>query len=78
MFLKIFKTFNLEKINSIHFANFLTWYEAEAYTKNNSLQEKLTGDGINLVIQILLATNFGPTIPHWSREQTDDIICSFS
>ena len=50
--LKIFKKFNSEKISSINFANFLTWCEAEAYTKNTSLQEKLTGDAINLVMQI--------------------------
>ena len=51
-FVNIFKKCNSEKISTIRFANFLTWYEAEAYTKNTSLQEKLTGDAINLVKQI--------------------------
>ena len=65
-FLKIFKKFNLQKISSIHFANFLTWYEAQVYTKKTLLQEKLAGDAINLAMQILLATSFEPYIPHWS------------
>ena len=65
-FLKIFKKFNLQKISSIYFANFLTWYEAQVYTKKNPLQGKLTGDAINLAMQILIATSFGPYIPHWS------------
>ena len=64
----VFWKFNLQKMSSIHFANFLTWYEAEVYTKKNPLQKKLTGGAINFTMQILLATSFGPYIPHWSYD----------
>ena len=60
----IFKKFNLQKISPVHFANFLSRYEAEMYTKKTPLQEKLTA--ANLAMQILLATSFRTYIPHWS------------
>ena len=57
---KLLPEFSMKKINSSHFANFLTWYEVETYTKNTPLKEKLIRDAVILVLQILLATNFGP------------------
>ena len=50
----------MQKISSVHFANVLVSHEVETYIKNTPLEEKLTGDTINLVTQILLGTKCDP------------------
>ena len=60
IFYNLLTKFNMQKISSVHFANVLVSHEVETYIKNTPLEEKLTGDTINLVTQILLGTKCDP------------------